>query len=235
MNTPRYAIYFAPEPGSALDNFGRQWLGRDMSGALTEGQMMVPGVSRQRLAQLTERPRRYGMHGTFKPPFALTPSSSLEGLLAAARVLARSLAPIEIPPLQLDVIGKFIALTPEVSSAPLEALAASCVRAFEGFRQPLTPDQEEEYLNNRLTVHQEQMLEHWGYPYVMEEFRFHITLTEPLIDETERQLVMDALTRLAAPLIGQRIAVHELTVFGQPARRQPMSVIARIPFGRDKR
>jgi hypothetical protein len=109
MNTPRYAIYFAPEPGSLLDTFGRQWLGRDMSGNTADGQMTVPGVSRERLAQLTETPRRYGMHATLKPPFALAPGATLEGLLAAARVLARGLAPIELPPLELDVIGKFIA------------------------------------------------------------------------------------------------------------------------------
>ena len=232
MSTSRYAIYFAPEPGSPLDTFGRQWLGRDMSGALAAGQMSVHGVSAERLAQLTERPRRYGMHATLKPPFELTPTASLEGLLTAARVVAKGLAPVELPPLELDVIGKFIALTPESSSAKLEALAATCVRAFEGFRQPLTPDQESEYHQSRLTVHQEQMLEHWGYPYVMEEFRFHITLTEPLLDDAEREVVMQALQKLAAPLLGHRIAVREFTIFHQTARRQPMSVIARIPFGR---
>ena len=104
--------------------------------------------------------------------------------------------------------------------------------AFEGYRSPLTPDQEEEYHQSRLTVHQEQMLEHWGYPYVMEEFRFHITLTEPLLDDAEREAVMGALKKLVAPLLGQRIAVRELTILHQEARRQPMSVIARIPFGR---
>ena len=234
MSNARYAIYFAPEPGTLLDTFGRQWLGRDMSGTLADGQMNVPGVSAERLAQLTERPRRYGMHATLKPPFELTPGASLDALLAVAKVLAKGLAPIELPPLELDVIGNFIALTPEVSSAALEALASNCVRALEGFRLPLTADQEEEFQSNRLTVHQEQMLEHWGYPYVMEEFRFHITLTEPLLDEAERTAVLAALTRLAAPLLGQRIAVRELTIVCQQGRRQPMSLIARIPFGRGR-
>ena len=232
MSTERYAIYFAPEPGSLLDTFGCQWLGRDMSGATAAGQMSIPGVSSERLAQLTERPRRYGMHATLKPPFALTSAASVDSLLNAARIVAKGLAPVELPPLELDGIGKFIALTPESSSASLEKLAASCVRAFEGYRQPLTQDQEEEYQQSRLTVHQEQMLEHWGYPYVMEEFRFHITLTEPLEDDAERQAVMTALKKLAAPLIGHRVAVRELTIFHQPGRRQPMSVIARFPFGR---
>lgn len=232
MDTSRYAIYFAPEPGSLLDDFGRQWLGRDMSGTLAAGQMTVPGVSPERLAALTERPRRYGMHGTLKPPFSLMPHTSLDGLLTTARVIAQGLKPIELPPLELDVIGKFIALTPETSSASLEALAATCVRGFEGYRRPLTKDQEDEYKQSRLTVHQEQMLEHWGYPYVMEEFRFHITLTEPLLDHDEREAVLEALKKLAAPLLARRIAVRELTVFHQPGYRQPMSVVARIPFGR---
>ena len=232
MSTQRYAIYFAPEPDSPLDVFGRQWLGRDTSGTVSDGQMAVPGLTIEQLARLTERPRRYGMHGTFKPPFALNASSTLNGLVTAARVLAKSLSPVVIPPLQLDMIGHCIALVPESSSAKLERLASTCVRTFEGFRQALREDQQEEEKRNKLTVHQEQMLEHWGYPYVMEEFRFHITLTEPLLDATERTAVMRALTHLVAPLLGESLPVREIAVFSQQTRALPMSLVARTPFGR---
>jgi putative phosphonate metabolism protein len=228
----RYAIYYAPEPGSALDTFGRQWLGRDASGAAADGQLQVPGLGPSRMAEITEGPRRYGMHGTLKPPFTLNPSASLDGLIAAAGILAKSLAPIEIPPLELDVIGQFVALTPETSSAAIESLAASCVRAFEGFRAPLAHADEQTYKSRRLTVHQEQMLEHWGYPYVMEEFQFHITLTEPIHDPHERSVIMSALEKLAAPVLRHKIKVRELTVFVQKEWDDPMSIVARLPFGR---
>src|SRR5690606_18235244 len=174
----------------------------------------------------------YGFHGTLKPPFELNALNRPDGLLAAARVFARSLAPVDLPPLELAVIGKFIALTPVAESAALERLAAACVRAFESFRTPLTEDQARDYKLNKLTVHQEQMLEHWGYPYVMEEFRFHISLTDRIDDERERQSVMELLTKLTQPVVGQPIRIRDLVVFAQDDVGQPMKPLERIPFGR---
>lgn len=227
----RYAIYYSPEPGSPLAEFGVHWLGRNGSaatGALPE----VPGISHERLQELTEGPRRYGFHGTLKPPFELHPSTSLKSLIAAARIFARSLAPVEIPPLELAVIGKFVALTPSSSSAALERLAAKCVRAFEGYRMALTEEQVAYYRNNKLTVHQDSMLEHWGYPYVMEEFRFHISLTERIDDIAERRAVMQVVTAMARSVVGKPIIVRDIALFGQAARNDPMTIIERIPFGR---
>src|SRR5690349_7249905 len=99
---PRYAIYYAPEPGSVVDKFGQDWFGQNGSTTLSGNGAKI---TRQRIVELTESPRRYGFHGTLKPPFELNPASSREGLLAAARVFARSLSPVEIPPLELAVIG----------------------------------------------------------------------------------------------------------------------------------
>jgi 2'-5' RNA ligase len=232
MSQPRYAIYFVPETGTPLDVFGRQWLGRDQAGA-AEVQIGVAEITPRRLAGLTQGPRNSGgLHTTLKPAFTLNDTATEDGLLTAAAILAKSLAPIETPPLELDVIGRFIAMTPITPSVALENLAASCVRAFEGFRRPLTKEQETEYHRNRLTVHQEQMLEHWGYPYVMEEFQFHITLTDPIADDRERNLIMEALREIAAPVLGISIPLRELSVFCEPDGKQPMSIVARFPFGR---
>lgn len=230
----RYAIYYAPEPGSALDTFGQTWLGHRGRDALAGAIGNKIQVSTDRIWELTETPRRYGFHGTLKPPFELNPANRPQGLIEAAQVFARSRGPIELPPLELAVIGKFIALTPIAESAALERLAAACVRAFEGFRMPLSKQQEDDYKLNKLTVHQEQMLEHWGYPYVMEEFRFHISLTDRIDDDTERQSVMDLLSALAKPMLGQPILIRDLVVFAQDGIGQPMKVVQRIPFGRTK-
>ncbi|MCC6914499.1 MAG: DUF1045 domain-containing protein [Rhodospirillaceae bacterium] len=229
---PRYAIYYAPDPDSALDTFGQTWLGHRGPEALAAAIGKDGKVSIARIGQLTESPRRYGFHGTLKPPFELNVANRAEGLLAAARVFARSRSPIELPPLELAVIGKFIALTPVAESAALERLAAACVRAFEGFRTPLSTQQEEDYKLNKLTVHQEQMLEHWGYPYVMEEFRFHISLTDRIDDDGERDAVMGLLTKLAQPILGQPLRIRDIVVFAQDALGQPMKPLERIPFGR---
>jgi hypothetical protein len=233
QTAPRYAIYYAPEPDSALDTFGQTWLGHRGVDALAAALGKTSTVTVERIGQLTESPRRYGFHGTLKPPFELNAANRPEGLLAAARVFARSRAEIELPPLELAVIGKFIALTPIAESAALERLAAACVRAFEGFRTPLSKQQEEDYKLNKLTVHQEQMLEHWGYPYVMEEFRFHISLTDRIDDDRERQGVMELLTKLAQPVVGQPIRIRDLVVFAQDGIGQPMTPLERIPFGRN--
>jgi len=229
-SSPRYAIYYAPEPGSPLDSFGRNWFNPSNSGNYVGSTKLTA----KRVAELSESSRRYGFHGTLKPPFGLNPSTTLESLLNAARVFARTVAPIEIPPLELAIIGKFIALTPMTQSAALEKLAAACVRAFEAFRVPLSDEQMENYKLNRLTVHQEQMLEHWGYPYVMEEFRFHISVTDRIDDSKERYDVVEALESLAAPVLGKATMIRELTVFGQDNIDAPMVAIERIPFGRSK-
>jgi len=231
---PRYAVYFAPEPGSPLDKFGAKWFGRDSDTSKTSPQPDVPGLAPERVKEITEGPRRYGFHGTLKPPFELSPSVTLDGLLAAARLFAKSAPIIELPPLELAVIGKFAALTPETASAPLELLASACVRCFEGFRVPLNAEQEADYRRNKLTVHQEHMLLHWGYPYVMEEFRFHISLTDRIDDDDERDAVMATLTKLAAPIINKAISVREIAVFGQAMYDAPMKLVERIPFGRKK-
>ncbi len=227
---PRYAIYYAPESDSDLGRFGQAWLNHQDQPGLRGGSSNP--ISAARIKALTEGPRRHGFHGTLKPPFELNPTHRREGLLAAARVFARSLSPVEIPPLELAVIGQFIAFTPIAESAALEKLAAACVRAFEGFRMPMSKEQEESYKLNKLTVHQEQMLEHWGYPYVMEEFSFHMSLTDRIDSDKERQSLMEMLKELAQPVLGKPILIRDLVVFAQDAIDAPMSVIERFPFGR---
>lgn len=230
---PRYALYFAPEPGSPLEEFGRRWLGRNGVPA-DMPPPEVPGISPTRIRELTDNARRYGFHGTLKPPFELPPRASREALLEAVRIFARGVSPIELPPLELAVIGKFIALTPIRSSVGLENLAALCVRTFEGFRKPLTDEQMAHYLRNKLTVHQTQMLEHWGYPYVMEEFRFHISITDRIDNESERAAMMKAVQHMTTGVVNKPIVVRDVAVFYQPDRDQPMEEIKRFAFGRAK-
>ncbi|MBM3515974.1 MAG: DUF1045 domain-containing protein [Alphaproteobacteria bacterium] len=229
----RYAVYYAPESGTELAAFGARWTGVDADGKPAVP-VEVPGLSPARFAELTVGPRRYGFHGTLKPPFVLNPASSVESLVAAAKLIARSIAPIVIPPLEIAVIGKFIALTPATSSAELEKLSALCVRTFEAYRSPLSDEQITAYRSNKLTVHQDSMLVNWGYPYVMEEFRFHISLTERIDDIAERRALMLAVTELAKPLTNKPLTIRELALFHQADRDHPMSVLQRFPFGRAK-
>ena len=121
-SVPRYAIYYTPQPGTPLEQFGKAWLSRT-NGAAAAAKITTSRIDPARISAITESSRRYGLHGTLKPPFELNPATTLDALLGAARVFARSVAPVEIPALELAEIGKFIALTPVSQSAALEKLS----------------------------------------------------------------------------------------------------------------
>jgi putative phosphonate metabolism protein len=232
MSSARYAVYYVPPKNSTLSEFGKTWLGIDIETGELQAAARIDGLSQSKLEQLIESPRAYGFHGTLKPPFSLAANSSLDGLLSAIELYATGLTPFEIPPLELAFIGKFLALSPESSSAPLENMAAGCVRALEGFRAHRTEKELARYRQSKLTVHQEQMLDNWGYPYVLEEFRFHMTLSDRIDDEEERYAMMEAAIDRCSDIVGQPLPVEEIAVCSQPADGQPMQIVKRIPFGR---
>ena len=83
----------------------------------------------RRIAEITATPRRYGFHGTLKPPFRLRQGVTFADLDRSAATLAGTVAPFEAPRLTLARIGAFIALVP---AAPCPACPdsppATCVR-----------------------------------------------------------------------------------------------------------
>jgi len=228
---PRYAVYYAPPEGSPLDRFGRAWLGRDAATGADVEPPTLPGLDRARWREITAEPRRYGFHGTLKPPFALADGRQADDLLAAVAGFAAGRAGFVLPPLRLARLSGFLALIPSMPSEPLAALAADCVRTFDAFRAP--PGEAELARRRRagLDPRQEANLLRWGYPYVMEDFRFHLTLTCRLgPDEADR--VERGLERLVAPLLKAPFVVDAITVFEEAAPGEPFLRIARLPFER---
>ena len=136
----RYAIYYAPDPGSALAVFGRSWLGYDAEAGAPVAQPELAGISPRRLAEITAEPRRYGFHATLKPPFSLRPGRDADSLANATRSFAARQAAITAPPLKLATIDGFWALVPSQPCPPLDHLAADCVRHFDAFRAPPSED-----------------------------------------------------------------------------------------------
>ena len=59
-------------------------------------------------------------------------------------------------------------------------------------------------------------MQRWGYPYVMEEFRFHLTLTGRL-DEATAERVETALRPVMAPLLPVPFTVSSFCLFGEAA------------------
>lgn len=178
----RYAIYFLP-PDGALADFGAAWLGYDTRSGANVAHPVLDGLAAGDIAAITERPRKYGFHATLKPPFHLAPGRSAQGLDQAARALAAQLAPVNLDGLALRRLGRFLALVPVGDTSALNTLAARIVADLDGFRRPPDGDELARRGLDRLSVAQRGLVERWGYPYVMEEFRMHMTLTGPMPPE----------------------------------------------------
>jgi putative phosphonate metabolism protein len=174
---PRYAIYFVPPPDSSIYRFGASALGYD---CYTDGD--VPHwpdiiLSHSQWAALTREPRTYGFHATLKPPFRLRPDYEEADLLQAFHAFA-----VEAPrtPTIMPAVGLlegFVAVVPQSRSVELDAVAAACVQAFDRFRAPMGAEERARRSRANLSDRQIANLDCWGYPYVLEDFRFHMTLT----------------------------------------------------------
>jgi putative phosphonate metabolism protein len=214
VNFPRYAIYYAAAPGSELDRFGANLLGYD---AWSGKDIPFPDDVAERMPDwrdLTQDPRKYGFHATLKAPLALAEDRTEAELVAACAAFAD--APRTIPVIKPVVgsISGFIAVVPAERSAELERLAADCVSAFDAFRAPLTPDDRAQRNPSGLTPRQCDYLDRWGYPYVMEEFRFHMTLTGRL-DDRRREPVLAMLRDRFATIGIARLAIDAIALFRQ--------------------
>ncbi|MBR9971494.1 DUF1045 domain-containing protein [Magnetospirillum sulfuroxidans] len=209
MSPPRYALYFLPETDSALDRLGRAW---------------IDGVA----ADLTAEARVYGFHATLKAPFRLADDQDEAALRAACAAFAATQAPLAEGPPTLALLDDFYALRPGAPSATLQTLAAECVRRFDPFRAPLNPAEKAKRLRTPLTPRQRQFLDQWGYPYVLDEYRFHLTLTRRL-SPAEIPAVEQVLRPLTAEAVTEPLAVRSLCLMHQPAGGG-FSMLARYPL-----
>lgn len=171
MTYTRFAIYDAPVD-DALARFGATWLGWDVRTGRAPVQAGVPGLD-----DITMTPRKYGFHGTLKPPFRLADGHTADELQAGVADLAGRCAPAQSGGLQLTTLGGFLALTPTGDLSGLERVASACVRDLDVFRAPASGAELERRRSTGLSARQEALMLKWGYPYVMEEFRFHLTLS----------------------------------------------------------
>ena len=201
----RYAIYYAPPPG-AFAQAGAAWLGWD---AATGQAVAQPDPG---LAPVTVAPRKYGFHGTLKPPFRLAEGQSFAALQTAVAALATRLAPALLPGLRLRDLDGFLALTPEGDTRALQALAAEVVTTLEPFRAPLNPAEIAKRRPERLTLRQRALLDTYGYPFVLEEFRFHLTLSDRLPEPNP--LAAQAQAHFA-PHLPRPFTVDALCLFGE--------------------
>jgi putative phosphonate metabolism protein len=226
---PRFAIYYAPEPTELLATRARIWLGYDAETGNSIQQPVVAGFSTERLRHLTTEPRRYGFHGTLKPPFALTAGTTETMLIEAVGTFCATQSTVRVGPMKVAAISDFIALVPASDGADVAVLAAACVRRFDAFRAVSGTDEIARRRAAGLSPRQEELLRRWGYPYVMEEFRFHLTLTGKVTDQ-DSDVLLPALGEMFASEKVGSVTVKGLAVFKQPAADEPFRVLARVPF-----
>jgi putative phosphonate metabolism protein len=222
----RYAVHYSPPPGSPLRAFGSSWLGRDADSNASAALPAIDGIPPERRQAMTAAPRCYGFHATLKPPFALAADRTYDQLHAAFVAFADACAPFNVPGLRLSEIGGFLALTLCEPSEPFERLAESAVRAFEPFRAAPSVQELEGRLHAGLTARERELLATWGYPYVLDAWRFHLTLTQRLADD-ERASLRSALEPLVAQFAVLPLRIDAVSLFMQPALDEPFVELAR--------
>lgn len=230
VKTVRYAIHFAPPADDRLSQTAARWLGRDAFTGETNELQALPGLDADSRHALTADPRRYGFHGTLKAPFALADGSSEADLIAAFEDFAADLTPFEIRKLVLHQLGPFFALVSEAHCQALQEFAAQAVQSFEPFRAPLSDADMARRNPDKLPERQRQYLKEWGYPYVFEEFQFHLTLTGPVPAETTTTM-RTVLEGTFAEHIGKPLHVASVALFVEPHRGAPFLVQSLLPLG----
>lgn len=219
---PRYAIYFTPPPGHALARIAALWLGRDAFG---EG----PAEGEPGAAEWVAEPRRYGFHATLKAPFRLAEGASAEELRAALRDFAATTRVCPLGRLCLARPGNFLALAPERTPPALAEFAGRVVEAFDRFRAP--PSEAERLRRRRapLDATALALLERWGYPYVFERFRFHMSLTGPLAAD-QLEAAQARLEQRFAAVLTAEIRIDALTLFIEERQGADFRVCGRFPL-----
>lgn len=219
----RYAIYFTPERDHPLTRKAAQWLGRDAFGGETLPPLPAAPLSAAEVAFQTAAARRYGFHATLKAPFRLVEGASESELVDAVEDFAQAQEPVCLPEIALRRLDGFFAILPAQTSAALTGLAANVVTAFERFRAPLTAAEIERRNPDALTPGQLKNLHKWGYPYVFEEFRFHMTLTGR-VAAAEQERVAKAIEGFFGPLLDSPLDIDGLAVFVESEPGAPFHI-----------
>lgn len=227
--TSRYALYFTPEPDSPFELAGATCLGRNARTGWSGPPFSVNGIPANRMLTLSAAPRRYGFHGTLKAPFRLAENHLEASLIEVTAHLASLAEPFVMPPLCVSRLGNFIALTLQADCDALRDLADRCVSMLDPLRAEITPEDRARRKPDQLSDQQRANLDCWGYPYVFDEFRFHMTLTGP-IDTAEAPALINAYRLLFKPVLENPISVDAITLFQQKEPDQPFHIRQRFPL-----
>ena len=229
MIAPRYAVYYAPEPDDPIWVLGSEWLGRDAYKGMNVERRIFASISNDQIDALTSSPRRYGFHATMKAPFELAADKSEDALLAKAQAFAssQSVFNVFVAPLAL---GKFLALKLTEPSDQMTQLHTACVKELDEFRAPISEADIARRRKSKLTPEQDAYMLEWGYPYIFEQFRWHMTLSNKIEDNTVRDHLLKELQELFHDACLMPHPVSGIAIYKQDNRDAPFEIIDRFAF-----
>jgi putative phosphonate metabolism protein len=227
----RYAIYFAPPPESPLWRFGSAVLGYDAASGEDAPHRALPGIAPAEWPALSAEPRVYGFHATLKAPFRLAAGMRREDLFEALQDLAPRQPPVILEGLAVTTIGSFVALTPIGETGEVDALALRVTSETDVVRAPLNEAELQKRLKAPLTERQRAQLERFGYPYVGEDFRFHMTLSGSLPAERVGPVAEALRAAYAQDVPPGPVAIDALAVFEQPEAGARFRITERFALG----
>lgn len=225
---PRYAIYFVPAADSALYRFGADLLGYDALGKKDVAQPKALIAAIPDWHALTDDPRRYGFHATLKAPFYLAAGTSETTLITAFEQFVSAVRPIPVITPVVRLLKHFVAIVNDAPNPDLATLADACVTEFEPFRAPLTAKDRERRLKSKLSDNQIALLDRWGYPYVFEEFFFHMSLTGRIA--AQPQQIADLLAARFAELNQHSLTIDRLALLRQDHPAAQFVAIRHLPL-----
>ncbi|MDB5789717.1 DUF1045 domain-containing protein [Caballeronia mineralivorans] len=227
----RIALYYAPPASSAWWHAGCEWLGRDAETGRSIEAPAEPGISAlgQTIAALTGSPRRYGWHGTLVAPFRPAEGVTPRRVLSVAREWANHIDCFNVP-LSAVEMGHFVALRAraENDDETIRRIAASALHSLAPLRARPSAEDTERRLASGLNERQRALLHEWGYPYVLDEFRFHMTLCDSLDTASVRTAIV-SLWQARAEALGP-LPFHGAALFVQPQPGAPFTLWQRLPF-----
>lgn len=233
----RYAVYFAPQSTgltARLNAFGTDWFTAAIAPDAVKRQADDIGIAAHKLQALLRKPAHYGLHATLKAPFRLAEHADYETLKQSVHAVAERYATARSPRLAVTDLDGFLALCPSGPSPEIDALAGACVTELDHLRAPLTAQERERRMTSPLDARAVELLDTWGYPHVLEHFRFHITLTDRLtthgIGEEEKARLISWLTVATDNARTDPFVIEALTIFGDPGGGAPFQRLVDVPL-----
>lgn len=225
----RYALYFTPPADDPLTQTAARWLGRDAFSGETITREKLDYLGEEEQDALLYDARRYGFHATLKAPFELAEGKTEEELLAAFSAFCATHRAFYIPNVIVSQIGPFFAIVPDRIYPQLQDFAADIVRDFDPFRAPLSDADIARRKPERLSESQRANLMQWGYHHVMDDFRFHMTLTGPATPELA-PLLQNTLDQRFAAFVDRPLAIGGLGLFVEESRGAPFTAKTWLPL-----